>query len=97
MIQPMLDDLINEENSDQPIISLGGILPPQLNISKEDALNYVERCFLAAAERDVTIGDGIEIYLLEKQIDLRLITPNDALLPIVRNKVTKWQLKLPAN
>lgn len=39
---------------------------PYLNITKDQAVNAIHRCFLAAAEREISIGDSVEIYMVEK-------------------------------
>lgn len=35
-------------------------------LSKEDAVNFVLRAFRSAAEREISVGDGVEIWILTK-------------------------------
>lgn len=44
-------------------------MKPYLNISKDEAVNVIHRCFLAAAERRILIGDGLEILVMERNLD----------------------------
>lgn len=39
---------------------------PFLNISKVEAYNVIEQCFLAASQREISLGDSVDVFLLEK-------------------------------
>lgn len=73
MILPMLDeitkmeeDLSLWENSFTQGKFIEKEIKTFIKLSKIEAIDFARKCFLAAAERDITIGDGLDIFVLEK-------------------------------
>lgn len=90
MIQPMLDEAIDQSVFDGMWVLNGGEFsssePPCVHLTKQEALSLVSRCFKAAAERETSIGDGIDIVVLERN-------PEDAIIPLME----KRRFALPAH
>ena len=39
---------------------------PYLNISKNEAYSVIKQCFVTASQREISLGDGVDVFLLEK-------------------------------
>lgn len=61
-----------------------------LNITKQQAIDAIYRCFLAAAEREISVGDGIEVFIIEK--DAEKSCSSSGHFPVI---IRKSKLKLP--
>lgn len=61
LIQPFLDNKVGLKNINGPV-------PTQkVDLSLEDALKIVKDVFVSAGERDIYVGDGIEIRIITAQ------------------------------
>jgi 20S proteasome alpha/beta subunit len=75
LISPFLDKLSNFEEDDSlwKLSLAGTVLESQqhsasicVNISCEEAIDVTVKAFRAAAEREISIGDGIEVCIIKK-------------------------------
>jgi len=74
LIQPLLDEATNMEQSldlwsmsaegDSFVTQHSPIRSTASNMSVDDACKLILRAFQAAAEREITVGDGIEMWIL---------------------------------
>lgn len=71
MIQPILDELTKMDEND----SLWNFEDQSendryLDIDENEAIRIVQKAFRAAAEREISVGDGIEILILKNSGNL---------------------------
>jgi 20S proteasome alpha/beta subunit len=82
MIQPMIDEitkmdkneelwLFNEEEEQESDGERNKLKRPQLAfpLAEEEAIQFIEKAFKAAAEREISIGDGVEILSMRRESD----------------------------
>lgn len=76
LIQPMLDE-ISCMDEDDALWDLSGKSEgksPFLELKEDEAVNLVKKAFLAAAEREISIGDGAEIYIISRDKHVKRMT-----------------------
>ncbi len=71
MIQPLLDEITClEEDDDLWLLSANedAFTSPSkvITLNSEEAVQLVLRAFRAAAEREISIGDGLDIWIISK-------------------------------
>lgn len=79
LIQPILDRVTQMEESKelwsfQSILGESedsGDLKRFVDLSIEDAIELVKEAFHAAAEREISIGDGVEIVVIERESEIK--------------------------
>ena len=76
LIQPMLDEFsgMEEDNALWDLSGKSEGRSPYLELNEDEAVNFVKKAFLAAAEREISIGDGAEIYIISRDKHVKRIT-----------------------
>lgn len=71
IIQPVLDQLDAAPGRE----ALCGTARPVVGVGLEEALALVRRAFIAGSERDISLGDEVEILVLTRQGERRERVP----------------------
>lgn len=87
MIQPILDEVLeqagmrDDDTWQFDEISTRFVSPAlskPLRISQKTAVNLITRCFRAAAEREISLGDGFQVMILQRSpVDGQIILNDD--------------------
>lgn len=68
IMQPVLDRLDAAEDAEsRPGGGIGGAEQPVVGVGLEEALALVRRAFVAGGERDISLGDEVEIVVLTRE------------------------------
>ncbi len=90
--------VVKSNNSEAQAVSPGGDVPDDLvvAIDRERAVQIVVDVFKAAAEREISIGDGINIWVVERPSSVHKKGEREH-IPISRLPATRSYVSLPAH